>query len=88
MISDEALKKLQEQVAAWPITQRFVVHQLVLDYLKAREDVRAYKATGLAPEEVTALQKDYSAIWAIIGECGGIDRVKELAKRSEYPSST
>lgn len=25
MVSSEALKKLQEQVAAWPITQRFVV---------------------------------------------------------------
>lgn len=25
MVSDEALKKLQEQIAAWPMTQRFVV---------------------------------------------------------------
>lgn len=32
MVSDEALKKLQEQIAAWPITQRFVVQQLILDY--------------------------------------------------------
>lgn len=29
MVSDEALKKLQEQIAAWPITQRFVVQQLI-----------------------------------------------------------
>ena len=28
MVSDEALKKLQEQIAAWPMTQRFVVQQL------------------------------------------------------------
>lgn len=88
MVSDEALKKLQEQIAAWPITQRFVVHQLVLDYLKTREDVRAYEATGLTPGEVVALQKDWSDLCTTIGECGGIDRVKELAKRSEYPSST
>lgn len=27
MVSDEALKKLQEQIAAWPMTQRFVVQQ-------------------------------------------------------------
>ena len=25
MVSEEALKKLQEQIAAWPMTQRFVV---------------------------------------------------------------
>lgn len=51
MVSDEALKKLQEQIAAWPITQRFVVQQLIRDYLRAREDVRAYEDTGLTPEE-------------------------------------
>lgn len=51
MVSDEALKKLQEQIAAWPITQRFVVQQLILDYLRNREDLRAYEDTGLTPEE-------------------------------------
>lgn len=52
MVSDEALKKLQEQIAAWPMTQRFVVQQLIRDYLRTREDLRAYKDTGLTPEEV------------------------------------
>lgn len=56
MVSDEALKKLQEQIAAWPMTQRFVVQQLIEDYRRNREDLRAYKATGLKPEEV--LPKD------------------------------
>lgn len=56
MVSDEALKKLQEQIAAWPMTQRFVVQQLIEDYRRDREDLRAYKATGLKPEEV--LPKD------------------------------
>ncbi len=56
MVSDEALKKLQEQIAAWPMAQRFVVQQLILDYLRVREDVRAYEDTGLTPEEV--LPKD------------------------------
>ena len=51
MVSDEALKKLQEQIAAWPMTQRFVVQQLIRDYLRALEDVRAYEDTGLTPEE-------------------------------------
>lgn len=56
MVSDEALKKLQEQIMAWPMTQRFVVQQLIEDYRMDREDLRAYKATGLTPEEV--LPKD------------------------------
>lgn len=30
MVSEEALKKLQEQIAAWPMTQRFVVQYLCL----------------------------------------------------------
>lgn len=56
MVSDEALKKLQEQIAAWPMAQRFVVQQLIENYRRNREDLRAYKATGLKPEEV--LPKD------------------------------
>lgn len=56
MGSGEALKKLQEQIAAWPMTQRFVVQWLIEDYRRNREDLRAYKATGLTPEEV--LPKD------------------------------
>ncbi len=80
MISDEALKKLQEQIAAWPMTQRFVVQQLIEDYLRNREGLRAYEATGLTPESVEALQKDWSDLCTTIGECGGLDRVKELAE--------
>ena len=49
MVSGEALKKLQEQIAAWPMTQRFVVQQLIEDYRRNREDLRAYKDTGLEP---------------------------------------
>ena len=56
MVSDEALKKLQEQIAAWPMTQRFVVQQLIEDYRRNREALRAYEDTGLTPEEV--LPKD------------------------------
>ena len=56
MVSDEALKKLQEQIAAWPMTQRFVVQRLIEDYRRNREDLRAYEATRLKPEEV--LPKD------------------------------
>ena len=80
MVSDEALKKLQEQIAAWPITQRFVVQQLIEDYLRNREDVRAYEAAGLTAEEVSTLVKDWNDLCTIVGECGGITRVKALAE--------
>lgn len=80
MVSDEALKKLQEQIAAWPMTRRFVVQQLIEDYRRNRKDLRAYEATGLTPESVEALQKNWSDLCTIIGECGGLDRVKELAE--------
>ena len=83
MVSDEALKKLQEQIAAWPMTQRFVVQQLIRDYLRAREDVRAYEATGLTPEsaEVFKLSVMGKAI-AEIKEFNGlpVNRLRELAE--------
>ena len=80
MVSDEALKKLQEQIMAWPMTQRFVVQQLIEDYRRNREDLRAYEATGLTAEEVSTLVKDWNDLCTIVGECGGITRVKELAE--------
>lgn len=43
------------------------------------ERLAAYEDTGLEPEEVTALQKDWSDLCTVIGECGGIDRLRELA---------
>lgn len=36
--------------------------------------------TGLEPDEVNALQKDWSDLCTVIGECGGIDRLRELAE--------
>lgn len=40
----------------------------------------AYEDTGRTPEEVSALVKDWSDLRTIIGECGGIDRLRELAE--------
>lgn len=40
----------------------------------------AYEDTGLTPEEVAALVKDWSDLCNIVGECGGIDRMRELAE--------
>lgn len=59
MVSGEALKKLQEQIAAWPMMQRFVVQQLIRDYLMAREDVRAYEDTGLTPDEIKSMKDEH-----------------------------
>nr|DAL69074.1 MAG TPA: hypothetical protein [Caudoviricetes sp.] len=42
--------------------------------------LREYLDTRLEPEEVTALQKDWSDLCTVIGECGGIDRLRELAE--------
>ena len=44
------------------------------------ERLAAYEDTGLEPEEVTALQKDWSDLCTIVGECGGIARLRELAE--------
>ena len=83
MVSDEALKKLQEQIAAWPMTQRFVVQQLIEDYSNIRKDLLAYVNTGPVPESVEAL-KLYIMGKAIaeIKEFNGlpVDRLRELAE--------
>ena len=83
MVSDEALKKLQEQIAAWPMTQRFVVQQLIEDYRSDREDLRAYKATGLTPEEVerSKLEIEAGCVKAIARTYGiDINRLRKLAE--------
>ena len=74
MVSDEALKKLQEQIAAWPMTQRFVVQQLIEDYLSNRDALRAYEATGTTPAQI-AKAKD-----ALEYAYGNVDRIIELAE--------
>ena len=47
---------------------------------KVWERLKAYENIGLEPDEVTALQKDWSDLCTVIGECGGIDRLRELAE--------
>lgn len=88
MVSDEALKKLQEQIAAWPMTQRFVVQQLIEDYRRNREDLRAYKATGLTLEEVLPKDKaDEIALklmrLADLESLCSYTRLRELAEADE-----
>lgn len=40
----------------------------------------AYEDTGLTPAEVSAIVKEWSDLCTIVGECGGIDRLRELAE--------
>ena len=47
---------------------------------KVWERMKAYEDTGLTPEEVDTLKKDWSYLCTVVGECGGLDRVKELAE--------
>ena len=39
-----------------------------------------YENTELTPEEVSMLVKDWSDLCTIVGECGGLSRVRELAE--------
>lgn len=83
MVSAEALKKLQEQIAAWPMTQRFVVQQLIEDYRSDREDLRAYKATGLTPERCAEFARaDAEGRYIVMrdAEQEGVARLRELAE--------
>ena len=44
------------------------------------ERLAAYEDTGLEPREVSAIVKEWSDLCTVIGECGGIDRLHELAE--------
>lgn len=43
----------------------------------------AYEDTGLDPEEVDELAKDWSDLCTALGECGGIDALRELAEANK-----
>ena len=44
------------------------------------ERLAAYEDTGLEPREVSAIVKEWSDLCTIVGECGGISRVRVLAE--------
>lgn len=44
------------------------------------ERLADYEDTGLEPREVSAIVKEWSDLCTIVGECGGIDRLRELAE--------
>lgn len=44
------------------------------------ERLADYEDTEWTPEEVSSLVKDWSDLCTIVGECGGLDRVRALAE--------
>ena len=50
------------------------------DYISAANRLADYEDTELTPEEVASLVKDWSDLCTIVGECGGLDRVRALAE--------
>jgi hypothetical protein len=78
MVSGEALKKLQEQIAAWPMTQRFVVQQLIEDYSNIRKDLLAYKNTGMTPEQCENAKAIIES--AFSDDTSKAERIRELLK--------
>ena len=83
MVSDEALKKLQDQIATWPMTQRFVVQQLIEDYSNIRKDLLAYKNTGMTPERCAEFARaDAEGRYIVMrdAEQEGVARLRELAE--------
>lgn len=50
------------------------------DYISAANRLADYEDTGLTPEEVSTLAKDWSELCTVLGECGGIDALRELAE--------
>ena len=45
-----------------------------------KDRLAAYEDTGLEPREVSAIVKEWSDLCTVIGECGGIGRLRELAE--------
>lgn len=78
MVSDEALKKLQEQIAAWPMAQRFVVQQLIEDYRRNQEGLRDYKDTGLTPEQCENAKVIIESVFS--DDTSKAERIRELLK--------
>lgn len=57
-----------------------VLRQIIRQLYRA---LAAYEGTGLEPEEVDKLTKDWNDLCTVLGECGGIDALRELAEANK-----
>lgn len=75
----EEMKRAVEDASPYAAaTERQAVGGGVPDAPDGTEKI--YGDTGLTAEDAAALQKDWSDLCTVVGECGGLDRVKELAE--------
>lgn len=58
----------------------FANYDCLIAHMTAVTRLKEYEDTGLTPAEVAALVKDWTDQCTIIGECGGLERVRELAE--------
>lgn len=75
--------KLLDLVLNGPVlngVSKDVLRQIIRQLYSA---LAAYEGTGLEPEEVDKLTKDWSDLCTVLGECGGIDTLRELAKANK-----
>ena len=53
-------------------------HLTMTEVVQMADRLAAYEDTGLTPEEVSELIKDWSDLCTVVGECGGIDMIREI----------
>ena len=73
--SDKAIEIINELH-----TERIDYESEYIPLVDCANQCAAYEDTGLTPENVKEIQRDWSDLCTIIGECGGIGRVRELVK--------
>ena len=72
--------RVDEHTTRRTIIDARVVREHAMDFYWR---LKAYEDTGLTPEEVSALVKDWSELCTVLGECGGIDALRELAEANK-----
>lgn len=50
---------------------------------RLKDRLAEYEDTGLTPAEVSELIKDWSDLCTAVGECGGIDMIREICKANK-----
>lgn len=69
--------RVDEHTTRRTIIDARVVREHAMDFYWR---LKAYEDTGLESEEVSTLVKDWSDLCTIVGECGGLSRVRVLAE--------
>ena len=78
----QAVMRCEDCKASWMRKHGKPMEECTAMYCRnmCKDRLAAYEDTGLMPDKVSALVKDWSDLCTIVGECGGIDRLRELAE--------